>query len=62
MDTKASSPVADLLAGPVCVVNVGLESFVHDLRACGIGVVDVDWVPPAGGDPELAALLAKLGA
>jgi FdrA protein len=43
------------------VVNVGLEGFVADLTTCGIKVVHVDWVPPAGGDPKMAALLAKLG-
>ena len=50
-----------LLAGPVKVVNVGLEGFVEELRSCGIEVVHVDWSPPAGGDPRMAALLAKLG-
>ena len=50
-----------LLAGKVAVVNVGLEGFVKDLRDCDIDVVHVDWKPSAGGDPQLAALLAKLG-
>ncbi|MBR0795326.1 hypothetical protein JQ615_07995 [Bradyrhizobium jicamae] len=50
-----------LLAGKVEVVNVGLEGFVKDLHDCGIGVVHVDWKPSAGGDPQMAALLAKLG-
>lgn len=50
-----------LLASKVEVVNVGLEGFVKDLRDCGIDVVHVDWKPSAGGDPRLAALLAKLG-
>jgi FdrA protein len=50
-----------LLTREVKVVNLGLESFVKDLRACDIEVVHLDWVPPASGDPHLAALLAKLG-
>lgn len=50
-----------LLANDLTVVNVGLEGFVNDLRDCGIAVVHVDWTPPAGGDPKMAALLAKLG-
>ncbi|MFB9269520.1 hypothetical protein ACFFWD_41500 [Bradyrhizobium erythrophlei] len=50
-----------LLASKVEVVNVGLEGFVKDLRDCAIDVVHVDWKPSAGGDPEMAALLAKLG-
>lgn len=58
---KKTQPYQLLLAHNVKVVNVGLESFVKDLRDCDIGVVHVDWRPSAGGDPELAALLAKLG-
>lgn len=55
------SPAAQLLAGPVTVINVGLEGFATDLAAQGHAVVQVDWAPPAGGDEKLAALLAKLG-
>ncbi len=55
------APYQRLLAGEVKVVNVGLEGFVADLRDCGIEVMHVDWTPPAGGDPKMAALLAKLG-
>lgn len=61
MSEKESVPAAALLGGKVKVVNVGLEGFVKDLQDCDIEVVHVDWKPPAGGDPELAALLAKLG-
>jgi hypothetical protein len=46
-----------LLAGPVRVVNVGLEGFARDLAANGAAVTQVDWVPPAAGKPELIALL-----
>ena len=53
--------IAALLASDPAVINVGLEGFASDLRALGIDVVHVDWVPPAGGDPKLAALLSKLG-
>jgi len=35
-----------LLAGPLRVVNVGLESFARDLAANGTPVVQVDWSPP----------------
>ncbi|HZO01869.1 MAG TPA: DUF1116 domain-containing protein [Burkholderiales bacterium] len=34
-----------LLAGPVRVVNVGLESFARDLAANGTAVAQVDWSP-----------------
>jgi len=50
-----------LLDGPVKVVNVGLEGFATELKSQGVEVVQVDWAPPAGGDPDLARLLSKLG-
>jgi hypothetical protein len=50
----------DDLQGPVRVVNVGLELFAETLAADGVEVIHVDWRPPAGGDPRLAALLAAL--
>jgi hypothetical protein len=53
---------AALLGSEVKVVNVGLESFARELAAGGVQVVHVEWSPPAGGDPELADLLSKLGA
>jgi hypothetical protein len=54
-------PYQLLLARTVKVVNVGLEGFAKDLRDCDVEVVHVDWSPSAGGDPRMAALLAKLG-
>ncbi len=50
----------DDLQDPVRVVNVGLELFAETLAADGVDVIHVDWRPPAGGDPRLAALLAAL--
>ena len=61
MVDREGPPYQTLLTREVKVVNLGLESFVKDLRACDIEVVHLDWVPPASGDPHLAALLAKLG-
>ncbi|MEK9723925.1 MAG: hypothetical protein VW405_10660 [Rhodospirillaceae bacterium] len=52
---------ADLLSEPLHVVNVGLEGFARELESQGVPVVQVDWMPPAGGDPKLADLLSKLG-
>lgn len=57
-----SDAIKDLLAGPVKVVNIGLEGFEAELSEQGVEVVQVDWSPPAGGDPKLADLLSKLGA
>jgi hypothetical protein len=61
VNEQEGTPSQRLLTGKLSVVNVGLEGFVKDLQDCDIEVVQVDWAPPAGGDPKLAALLAKLG-
>ncbi len=48
------------LASPPAVVNVGLETFATALSNQGADVLHLDWRPPAGGDAELAAALARL--
>jgi FdrA protein len=50
----------DALPKELQVINIGLESFAEDLRAQGVAVIQLDWRPPAGGNPRLAALLASL--
>jgi FdrA protein len=42
------------------VINLGLEHFADQLRACGVAVVHVNWQPPAGGNTRLAGLLERL--
>jgi FdrA protein len=49
-----------LLASPVKAVNFGVEAFAHSLDQQGARVLQMQWQPPAGGDPRLASLLAKL--
>lgn len=63
-DHDDASPLAAatrLLAGRIAVVNVGLQAFAADLDRQGVALVDVQWSPPADGDPELGRLLAALG-
>jgi hypothetical protein len=50
-----------LLGGKLSVINVGLDKFATELTEHDVPVVHLDWRPPAGGDPELAALLSKMG-
>lgn len=50
-----------LLDAPLKVINIGLEGFARELDQQGVEVIQVDWTPPAGGDPKLADLLSKLG-
>ena len=47
--------------GPLKIVNIGLEGFARELKQQGVEVIQVDWAPPAGGDPKLADLLSRLG-
>ena len=49
-------------SGPPRVVNVGLPLFARELARLDVAVAHVDWRPPAGGDPRLAALLTRLDA
>ena len=57
----AEDPLRALLHEPLSVINIGLEGFAMELVAQQVDVIQVDWAPPAGGDPRLADLLAKLG-
>ncbi|HEY3584723.1 MAG TPA: DUF1116 domain-containing protein, partial [Casimicrobiaceae bacterium] len=52
--------IPDLLKRPIEVVNVGLPGFAQDLHSQHVAVVQVDWTPPARGNAELVALLARL--
>lgn len=49
-----------LIDQPLVVINVGLKDFAKNLELQGAEVVQVDWVPPAGGDQEMMDLLEKL--
>lgn len=50
----------ELLRERPSFINVGVRDFADSLRASGAEVIHVDWSPPAGGDPELAAILDAL--
>ena len=44
----------------ITALNVGLESFTDSLTAQGATAIQVDWRPPAGGNPRLAGILARM--
>jgi hypothetical protein len=52
--------IKELLQEPLVVINVGLKGFAESLEDQKIEVIQVDWIPPAGGDPEMIDLLEKL--
>jgi len=49
-----------LLHTPLIVIAMGLGNFAASLQEQEVQVVQVDWIPPAGGDKEVADLLEKL--
>lgn len=58
--TSVGDHIAQLLAAPPNVLNVGLRQFAEVIDHHGTPVVHWDWRPRAGGDPELLALLDAL--
>jgi hypothetical protein len=54
------SNIDKLLQKPIVVVNLGLKKFAESLEAQQVEVVQVDWVPPAGGDKKMMDLLDQL--
>lgn len=57
---KQEQMVNRLFASQLWVANVGVEVFYRAVKDQGTPAVQVDWRPPAGGDPRLAEILAKL--
>ncbi len=56
MDPKTD----DVLSQPLVVINLGLKGFAESLEQQAVEVVQVDWIPPAGGDEEMQNLLDEL--
>jgi hypothetical protein len=56
METK----IPELLNQPIVVINLGLKKFAESLQMQDVDVVEIDWVPPAGGDKEMIDLLDEL--
>jgi hypothetical protein len=54
------APIEALFNCELKIVNIGIDLFADELESLGARVVRVDWRPPAGGDPKIAALLGKM--
>ena len=54
------TPPIELLATPQHVVNVGLEIFYDELIDQEVATVQVNWRPPAGGNPRLMSILERM--
>ena len=57
---QGSADLASLIQGSPRVINVGLSGFAEALATQGVAVIQVEWLPPARGDADLAMLLSKL--
>jgi hypothetical protein len=57
---EQESGIDRLLASPIAAINLGVEDFAENLEAQDAQVVHVNWTPPAGGDPEIIAILDKI--
>ncbi|MEX1247445.1 MAG: hypothetical protein WEA61_03090 [Anaerolineales bacterium] len=49
-----------LIQEPLIVINLGLKAFADSLEQQQVEVVQVDWIPPAGGDQAVIDLLDQL--
>ena len=54
---RASEELMQLLSEKPRIINIGLKSFADVAEKFGCSVVQYDWAPPAGGDPELIRIL-----
>jgi hypothetical protein len=52
--------INQLLQQPIVAINLGLAKFAKSLEEQQVEVVQVDWIPPAGGDREMMDLLDQL--
>jgi FdrA protein len=59
-EEPAAAVAPDAVAAPFAAVTVGVEAFHRSLIDQGVTAVQVDWRPPAGGDPELMDLLRRM--
>ena len=50
----------NVFAGPLRVINAGIEALAKGLIVAGVEVVHLDWRPPVGGNSRLSAVLARL--
>lgn len=55
-----TTTVDKLIHNPLVVINLGLKMFADSLEEQKVDVVQVDWIPPAGGDKEVSDLLDQL--
>ncbi len=53
--------IIDLFNSELVVVSVGSPAFATAIENQGYKTIQVDWVPPAGGDRQMQELLKIMG-
>jgi len=59
-NVRGGAPMKPLLTTPIRAICAGVPLFSDSLIAQGADQIQVDWRPPAGGDPRLVAALSRL--
>nr|WP_300004645.1 acyl-CoA synthetase FdrA [Tissierella sp.] len=54
---ESSDSMKELITDKPKIINIGLESFYDTFKTFGVDVVQYDWKPIAGGNPELVKAL-----
>jgi len=54
------SKINDLFKQDLKVINMGIESFYHELKDQDVDVIQMNWKPPASGNEKMNVLLSKL--
>ena len=53
--------IISLFNSELVVVSVGSPAFANAIENQGFKTVQVDWIPPAGGDRQMQELLKIMG-
>ncbi len=56
-----STKILELFRSQLKIMNVGPAIFSEALEKQGFSTVQVDWIPPAGGDRDMQKLLEIMG-
>ena len=49
-----------LFSTKLVVLNCGLKLFKKGIEESGGKCINMDWMPPAGGDPDLLKIIKKI--
>jgi hypothetical protein len=59
-DREQKKEIPPLFQDDLRVISAGVAEFAEALRRQSVEVIELDWLPPADGNPELVGLLTRL--